>query len=105
MPFLNEGLRNLSKISFLYLTLALVALLAVVKLWNSAQIYSGWYNMTWLVVLYVVGAYIKLYPPLFLRTAWLILVAFICSMKPLVFVVAGMSPGFGYTSLASIGGF
>lgn len=102
MPFLNKGLRNLSKINFLYLTLALVALMAVVNLWNSAQIYSDGYNMTWLVVLYVVGAYIKLYPPLFLRTAWLILVAFICSIKPLAFVAAGMPSGFGYASLESI---
>lgn len=97
IPFLNQGLQRLSREKFTLLGLVLVVLLPIINLRGGDVIYSGGYNMIWLTALYVVGAYIKLYPPRVLRSWWLLLVAGVCTLQPLLFALIGLPPINGYT--------
>lgn len=97
IPFLNLGLQRLSGEKFTLLVMVLVVLLPIINFRAGDIIYSGGYNMIWLTALYVVGAYIKLYPPRVLRSWWLLLVAGICTLQPLLFALIGLPPKNGYT--------
>ena len=97
IPFLNAGLRNLSKSRFTCLVLSLVLLLPVINFRAGGTIYGAGYNMIWLAVLYVVGAYVKLHPPVFLPSFWLLPFAFISTLQPLAFALVGLPPMNGYT--------
>lgn len=97
IPFLNLGLQRLSGEKFTLLVMVLVVLLPIINFRAGDIIYSDGYNMIWLTALYVVGAYIKLYPPCVLRSFWLLLVAGVCTLQPLLFALIGLPPINGYT--------
>lgn len=97
IPFLNQGLQRLSREKFSLLVLVLVVLLPIINFRAGDIIYSGGYNMIWLTALYVVGAYIKLYPPRVWRSRWMLLVAGVCTLQPLLFALVGLPPKNGYT--------
>ena len=60
------------------------------------------YNILWLAMLYVVGAYIKLYP-VGISTPFLLLISVFCTIIPLLIFVLGVSYAvFSYTALHTV---
>lgn len=96
IPILNQGLRQISKEQFTMLVIALMFLLPIINI-RAGCVFEGGYNMVWLIALYVTGAYVKLFPPRFLETKWLMLLACACTFQPLVFALLGLPPKNGYT--------
>ena len=97
IPFLNPGLRQLSKVQFSLLVVVLLFLLPIITIRAGELVLGCGYNMIWLVALYVAGAYIKLYPPRTLGSKLLLLIACVCTFQPLVFTLLGLPPKNGYT--------
>lgn len=79
IPFLNSALKSIAKERYILLILVLALLLPVVNRGDCGALFSSGYNMIWLTVMYVVGAYIKLYPPVRYRSSTLLLCALFCS--------------------------
>jgi len=63
IPFLNILVRTLDKRSFKLLVITLFTLFSIIPTITSIDIFRiyGGYSLIWLVVLYFIGAYIKLY--------------------------------------------
>ena len=64
VPFLNKALQNFGKKDLQGLILTLLSLFTLLPtfFYNTAYEYIGWY-----VTVYLVGAYLRLYPPMFLE--------------------------------------
>lgn len=79
MPFLNRLMSCLEKQRAKALVLLVVPVFSLMScLHGSNAIYQGGYNMAWLSALYIMGAYMRLYPPHWQRSAvWVIM---ICSL-------------------------
>lgn len=97
IPFLNKALRIMQQGVFIKLLICLVVLLPIIGILGGMPIYGGGYNMTWLIVMYVVGAYVKLYPPHKLRTKWLLVVSVVSTLQPVIFVLLGLPSMISYT--------
>lgn len=103
IPFLNECLKMLSRERYVLLVLALTILLPLFNTADNGAMLSLGYNLIWLVILYIVGAYIKIYPPVRCRTSSLLCVAFSCSFFPLVCIALGLKYDFfAYTAINNV---
>lgn len=74
LPFVNRFLRTLEKREFQVLVvLGAVILPAMSTAGGGGEIFQGGYNVAWLLCLYIVGGYIRKYPPLIGRVYWVLL--------------------------------
>ena len=96
MPFLNELLQKLSKQRFTFIVFVLAFILPILNCYAYGYLYANGYNLVWLTVLYVVGAYIKRFSPVFLRTSWLVMFAFCSTLLPLVCALFELPVSFDY---------
>lgn len=97
IPFLNKCLLYLDKKNFRLLVVVLVLFLPLINFKSGRLIYDEGYNMIWLTVLYIAGAYIRIFPPRALRTGRLLLICVACTLQPLCFVLLGLSPMHSFT--------
>lgn len=63
-PYINRGLMTLSKKEYQNLILLLLVIWCFIPTFSN-QLYSGfnWTQQIWMIVTYIFGAYIRLYPP------------------------------------------
>lgn len=96
MPFLNELLQKLSKLRFTFIVFVLAFILPILNCYAHDSLYANGYNLAWLIVLYVVGAYIKRFSPVFLRSSWLAMFAFCSTLLPLACALFELPVSFDY---------
>ena len=72
IPFINKGLLALSKSQFQYLITFLIVVYSGLSCLGPAAISQDGHNAVWLTILYIIGAYIKMYP-VSVKTKYLIL--------------------------------
>jgi len=102
-PCLNSALKALPKERYFLMLMVLILLLPVVNRGACGALFSMGYNMIWLTVMYVVGAYIKLYPPVRYRSSTLLVCALLCSFVPLGLTSVGISGElFSYSMLNNV---
>lgn len=63
IPFINILIININKKQHLYLLLMFIVCLCLFSFNGGPQLAQNGHNYVWLCVMYVFGAYIKLYPP------------------------------------------
>lgn len=61
-PYINRGLNNLSRQDFQTLLMICFISFCVLGHWRSNLLVSYGFNFAWLIIMYAVGAYCKLYP-------------------------------------------
>lgn len=71
LPFVNPLLLSLGQRRHAMLLLLLCVVLPVVNIFSADYVYAAGYNFVWLGVMYVLGAYVKLYRPQ--CPAWLLI--------------------------------
>ena len=71
IPFLNKGLNSLSQRDYRNLTILLLLIYSFLGCWKPDHIAQNGYNAIWLIILYVVGGYIKLHRPTI--PAWILI--------------------------------
>ena len=96
IPFINEGLKKIDKSRYRCLLLVLGILLPCMNSRSAGVLYASGYNMIWLIALYVIGAYVRLYPPDRLRSSWLIVCALLCTLQGGALDFVGRSVQTGY---------
>ncbi len=83
MPFLNKLLRNLRQREYLLLLGGILLVIPIINKWQAPILYRMGYNVTWLAVLYVTGAYVRRFSPL-VNTWVAVAICVICTFQPLV---------------------
>ena len=71
-------------------------LLPIINCYAAGTVYSNGYNLAWLTVLYVVGAYIKRFSPVFIRSSWLLVFALCSTLLPLGCALFELPVSFDY---------
>lgn len=97
IPFINDALISLSKDKYQCLILVLVVLLPIFNRGDTIPILSSGYNMIWLIMLYVVGAYIRLYPISICASILLLISVFCASMTVLMPALGVLCDNLSYT--------
>lgn len=97
LPYLNPLLLSLNRLKFTCLMVVLIGYLAVANCFLGSCFYDKGYNMTWLLVLYCVGAYLRLHP-VHIPTAASILVVLLFPLQPVIAVAVGLPHGLNYCS-------
>ena len=97
MPFLNKILVQLKQREYILLLGSLLVLILCANILNRHTLYAGGYNVTWLTVLYVTGAYFQRFSP---KVSPLLAgsIAFSCTLQPLLCSVLHLP---GYLSYCS----
>lgn len=96
IPFLNQLLQKLPKLQFTFMVFFLAFLLPIINCYAAGTVYSNGYNLAWLTVLYVVGAYIKRFSPVFIRSSWLLVFALCSTLLPLGCALFELPVSFDY---------
>lgn len=115
-PFINMGLQNLSQKQFKKLLVILVSVFSIWDIFPGEQIgVQKGYSLYWLIAVYSIGAYIRLYTSVWGKKTWKILYVFcVISMlesKIIISACAQIIPGlesysnifYGHSSLFVIG--
>ena len=81
MPVLNAGIKALDKTRFRYMLLLMIGVICGESLICSigALGVDGGYSFEWLLVLYALGAYIRLYVPIRMRGGMLLAISLLCA--------------------------
>lgn len=93
IPFLNKGLRTLTKNELFKIILIMFFVLSFLSsLTAKKMLYvDGGYSPIWLIYLYIIGAYIKLYPPKKIKNNSIRLIKYICLTILMVFLHDGLN--------------
>lgn len=62
IPYLNKGLRALPAQNYRHLILLLITTYSLLSCWQPDYMAQSGHNAIWLIILYIVGGYIKLHP-------------------------------------------
>lgn len=98
MPFINPVLRQAKQGILLLLVAVLLGMIPIWNILSASTMYSGGYNMTWLIALYIGGAYVRLYPPKWHNKRVLLTIAFLCTMQPVSCCYFGIPAYMSYVS-------
>lgn len=90
IPYLNRLLINLSQCAFVHLLCLLAIVLPIMTFFQKNIIYGNGYNFTWLITLYALGAYMKLFP-IKIAPAKLFIFCLFCTLIPISVRWAGFS--------------
>ncbi|MBQ4594387.1 MAG: acyltransferase family protein [Akkermansia sp.] len=95
IPFLNDVLLKCSKAQFISLLVVLFILIPFFNLKSNDIYIASGYNFTWLIFLYIGGAYIKRFQIQF-NSLTLISLMLLCSIIPLICRLMSIPAPFGY---------
>ncbi len=106
MPFLNKGLNALDAKSFKVLVFVLLFSFSALAFWEPGNTVQHGYNVFWLMIMYIVGAYVKLYKPVVNKIV-LIIIYFVCCLVNFVALVEHGSMEnmffYAYPSISTVG--
>lgn len=90
-PFLNKGIASLNQIYHATLVMFIIIIIPILNLFSYNIIFQDGLNCSWLICLYIVGAYIKKYP-LKLRRRY-ILTLYVIVLFSQIFLCRLIHPG------------